>query len=270
MSQSYENIECIVIDDASSDGTEDEINIIKGRYEFIYIRIPNNESCGGNHARNVGIEASNGEYVAFLDDDDEWFKDKIVKQINCLQQNLDCKICYCLKDIEYNMGEMYRTADCNDVPQGDLSKIIFTRPCCLNSTIMVFKDLLIEVGAFDESLKYWQDYELCMRLFQRSKVCAVPESLVMYRVINSDKERLTNNYIGFEDTVNYIYKKHEQQIRLLTPEQKKQKLLFYYNDVIYRCHSSGLYKREREFLLKKFKLTHYFKDFIKYLTYKPV
>jgi hypothetical protein len=96
-------------------------------------------------------------------------------------------------------------------------------------------------------------------------VCIVPENLVLYRIVRNDKHRLTNNFQGWEEAVKYIDNKHEYLISQLTPEQKKEKLLFYYNDAISRCNSSGLHKKQKEFLLRKFEVTHNIKDFIKYI-----
>ena len=75
--QTYPNIELIVVDDASNDGTSEMCD--DNRINYIFI--PKLESHGGNYARNLGIKASKGEYCAFLDDDDYWLPTKIEKQV---------------------------------------------------------------------------------------------------------------------------------------------------------------------------------------------
>ena len=80
--QTYKNIEIIVVDDASSDSTLDKCRILDG---IKYIRI--NTSKGGNYARNVGIKNSSGHYIAFLDDDDEWYPTKIEKQLGLFDKH---------------------------------------------------------------------------------------------------------------------------------------------------------------------------------------
>ena len=89
LNQSYENIECIVVDDASSDGTEE----VCRKYPIKYIYIPQAESKGGNYARNVGIKKAQGKYVAFLDDDDYWLKEKISKQVTLIEEK-KCELVY--------------------------------------------------------------------------------------------------------------------------------------------------------------------------------
>lgn len=92
--QTYSNIECIVVSDGSSDGTDDYCRTIEG---IVFISIPKDESRGGNHARNVGIDASHGEYVAFLDDDDYWLPEKIEKQVYFLTTYNDGLVSCCMK-----------------------------------------------------------------------------------------------------------------------------------------------------------------------------
>ena len=93
--QTYSNMECIVVDDASTDGT----------YEYCqgqpvrYLYIPPEESKGGNYARNRGIEMAQGEYVAFLDDDDCWLPEKTTKQVRLLEEKR-CGLVYCDLTVE--------------------------------------------------------------------------------------------------------------------------------------------------------------------------
>lgn len=68
--QTYIDIEVIVVDDASTDGTKDYCSALT---DIHYIYIPPSESRGGNHARNVGIRNANGYYIAFLDDDESGY-----------------------------------------------------------------------------------------------------------------------------------------------------------------------------------------------------
>lgn len=93
--QTYPNIELIVVDDNSTDGTQTWCE----SQNFHYIRIPSGESKGGNYARNLGIKASKGEYVAFLDDDDYWLPEKTEKQMWLMMEKGDCVV-YCFRIYE--------------------------------------------------------------------------------------------------------------------------------------------------------------------------
>lgn len=205
LSQTYKNIECIVVDDASTDGTREYCESLS---EITYIPIEQKDSKGGNYARNVGVESSHGEYIAFLDDDDEWLPDKIEKQMNLISS--DVEFVYCGRLIEYidNRG----ICVVKDYPKygakGDMSKKILSRIYCVTSEILVKRQLLIDVGLFDIDIKFWQEYELCIRLFQHTKVDFVNECLIKYRASNVDNNRLTNKYYSWLDAVRLIEKKH--------------------------------------------------------------
>ncbi len=84
INQSYRNLEIIVIDDGSVDNTEEVVKAI-GDSRIRYIRHQTN--CGGSTARNTGIEAARGEYIAFLDSDDIWVPNKIQLQLASIQMH---------------------------------------------------------------------------------------------------------------------------------------------------------------------------------------
>ena len=103
--QTYSNIEVIVVDDASTDGTKD----ICERYDGItYIYISSDESKGGNYARNVGIKQSKGVYIAFLDDDDYWDSSKIEKQLSLISdESIGFVYCGMRKEIVNKDGSFF-------------------------------------------------------------------------------------------------------------------------------------------------------------------
>lgn len=84
--QSYINWELIIIDDNSSDSSISIINNLRSLDDRIKL-ISLKENKGSAYARNIGIECSKGEYIAFLDSDDVWHKDKLLKQVNFMLKN---------------------------------------------------------------------------------------------------------------------------------------------------------------------------------------
>lgn len=206
--QTYKNIECIVVDDASTDGTSDYCNSLKN---IVYIPILKKDSKGGNYARNIGIKNAHGELIAFLDDDDEWFPEKIEKQVALFRDNPNVGFVYCGRIIEkVTPTETNVTKDYPRIAaKGDMHKKILSRICCVTSEILVKKDLLTKVGCFDESLRFWQEYELTIRLFQITKVDYVNECLVKYRVSAADSQRLSNKFDGWLEAVRKVESKHK-------------------------------------------------------------
>lgn len=206
--QTYSNMECIVVDDASTDGT----------YEYCqgqpvrYLYIPPEESKGGNYARNRGIEMAQGEYVAFLDDDDCWLPEKTTKQVRLLEEKR-CGLVYCDLTVENvsDKGIQYRDVYLGDYLCGDMSRrILMLINCCTTSLMLMRKDILLQIGMFDEHVRYWQDYELTVRAAQVTPFYLVTEPLCVYRRDARDNQRLTNRLDGWEDNLNYLYQKHRK------------------------------------------------------------
>ena len=80
LNQTYKNWELIIINDACSDDTiQVYIPFNDQRIRVLHLK----ESVGGGSARNAGLDISNGDFIAFLDDDDQWLNDKLEEQINC-------------------------------------------------------------------------------------------------------------------------------------------------------------------------------------------
>lgn len=162
--QSFRDMELIIVDDNSSDETQDYLQLYQSTLKkYTYIRIGENETKGGNYARNKGIISASGEYIAFLDDDDEWMVDKIEKQISFLRHNSSFGMVYCGRRVERNFKET------EDILQdskfrGDLKEKCFIRIFCVTSMIMIKRDLALEVSMFDEEIKYWQKYDFCIRV----------------------------------------------------------------------------------------------------------
>ena len=236
LSQTYKSIECIVVDDASSDDTA----IVCKKYDLNYLFIPKSESKGGNYARNLGIKAANGEYVAFLDDDDYWLPQKIEKQVALIEQK-DCELVHCGKRLEIvsSTGTKYETFIPNANLNGDMSKKILMGVCCTTSNMLAKRDALLDIGMFDEQLKFWQEYELTIRLAQRKPIYFVAEELSVYRVDVTDSHRLTNKYTPWKKAVKYIYEKHNILYSKLNIIEKMARYGFVLCDGSVRLKNAG-------------------------------
>lgn len=248
-SQTYKNIECIVVDDKSDDNTKD---ICASFPTIRYIYISPEESKGGNYARNQGIIASKGKYCAFLDDDDYWLPQKIEKQVQLIEEK-GCELVYCGRKMEIVQKE--KTTYYNRLPNpsfwGDMhKKILLTCCCCTTSTMMVSREALFDVGLYDEKLAFWQDYELTIRCAQRKPFYYVNEPLCVYRKDVNDDQRLTNKYWGWKKAVKYIHQKHRDLYKRLTLKEKlKVKVLVWEDAYFNRCNSSELKWRKRYYRL---------------------
>lgn len=223
LDQTFSNLEIIVVSDGSTDNTRDIV--MKFENEDSRVRlIEVNPGKGGNYARNLGIKYAQGDYVAFLDDDDEWYCTKIFEQMQVFKQDADVGLVYTGCHIIYDDEKVEYLSIGNS--KGDLSKKILYDGGSIGttSTIMVKKNLLNEVGGFDPELGAMQDYELCIRLCQLTKVGVVEKELINYYNYRSNQQisSLTQKYI---EATKYILNKHKLLFATLTPEQLKKKYL---------------------------------------------
>lgn len=236
--QTYTPIELIVVDDHSEDGTSEVCK--DSRINYIYIS--KEESRGGNYARNLGIKASNGEYCAFLDDDDYWLPVKIEKQVSLIKEK-NCDLVYCgrcleivnsSKHIDYQ--DLLPSRNC----MGDMHRRILHTIPTTTSCMMIRRNTLFTVGLFDENLKFWQEYELTIRIAQQSNFYYVNEPLVVYRIDKQDKQRLTNKYNEWRNAAHYVYNKHVTLYKQLSLIERYKVKVLYWEDAQKRCFASNL------------------------------
>lgn len=211
--QTYKNIECIVVDDGSTDGTSE----LCKKYNIRYIYIPPQESRGGNYARNVGIKNAVGDYIAFLDDDDEWAPTKIKEQIN-LALEKQSSLIYCLRIYkDYNKDQYIgMRKESNRKPSGNLENIIFRHYITNTSCIFVKKNAIEKVGGFDENLNKWQEYDLMIRMAQITNIYYVNKYLCYYTNNINGGNRISNDYDRLLPTINYFKKKYADRISKLS------------------------------------------------------
>ena len=175
--QTYEPIELIVVDDGSEEPAREAIaDLQDGTLErFVIRRQATNR--GAAAARNVGIETARGEYVAFLDDDDQWEPRKTERQVAALAAaDEDAGVTF--------VGNRQIDADGTTVDthvrdtDGDISaEILYGNYIGSFSGVLVERDLVDAVGGLDERFPAWQDWELYVQLAQRAEFVAVPEPL---------------------------------------------------------------------------------------------
>lgn len=260
LNQTYNYIELIVVDDASTDGSKlyIESHIESDILNYIYIE----KSKGGNHARNVGISMAKGDFIAFLDDDDEWLETKIAKQINYLLLHPNYDVVSCARIFEYDFQKREKM-NINDLPNGgDMKQSIWCTLAFVTSTLMFRTEFLKKIGMFDEQLKCWQDYELMIRSAQSTNIGVIKEYLVLYRSSNNDKHRLSTNLPKWESSVEYINKKHKDLIDKL-PSQNL-------NGYLKNIAIDGLCRTENKISKKKYLKLLYkaeptLKNLIKYI-----
>lgn len=196
LSQTYQSIEIIIVDDSPSD-FEERDNIKRyidelDNEKIIYIQHPKN--MGGCAARNTGILKSNGEYIAFLDDDDEWLADKLDKQLNFLiQKRADMVYCSWIMCINKKGKKMKKIRKLP--PPGDKTiyeSLLFKNYIGSTSFVLVKRKCFDKCGMFNTKLKSCQDWDMWLRISKSFNVVYLDYPLVKYYI--HDLGRITTNH----------------------------------------------------------------------------
>lgn len=190
LSQSYRNIEIIVVDD-NGIGTrwqiETENMLLKyiNNHKVRYIKHETNRN--GSAARNTGLSEAKGEYINFLDDDDEFLPDRIEKCIDVILKSADLGAVFSNTIFRNGNNERVFINPLFENPAQDLllAKLIF------NTSTLLFKaDAVKAIGGFDESFVRHQDYELTIRFCERYKIANVNDSFI----IKNASENIVTKY----------------------------------------------------------------------------
>ena len=235
--QTYSDIEVIVVDDGSADKSPDIVKSFK-KVNYIY-----QNNAGPSSARNTGMAASHGEYIAFLDCDDIYAENKIAEQVSVLEQHKDVDVVYndCIvADKNLNQINTLRSEGIYENDKDFLCMLLFRQIIPIPPSIMLRRRCFEEGCLYNEGYKHAEDYEYIIRLAQRYKFRYIPKPLYIYR---RHEGNLTNAH-------SLQQKKEIEVIRKLGHERIKEIV-----------EESSFSSAEKSFLLAKI--------YIKLSEYKP-
>ncbi|CAI3654987.1 glycosyltransferase family 2 protein [Clostridium neonatale] len=175
--QTYKDIELVVVDDGSTDNTRKIVE----KYEDVIYRYQENKGQGS--ARNLGIEVSKGEYLAFLDSDDLYAPDKIEKQLKILLENNNIDVVYNdLKVVDENLKylNILKSEGIYERREDLLANIIY-RQVIQGPICMMLRRKCIEDIKWSEELIYAVDYEYVIKLALKYNFKYLEEPLYIYR-----------------------------------------------------------------------------------------
>lgn len=209
-SQTYANIELVIVDDGSTDITPRVIGEFEFGNHFIHLR--NETSQGACRARNQGIEASSGSFVAGLDDDDEWHPHRIESLLTAYSDQFACitsdvRLVYPKRTVLWKKEKVITFND-----------LLYSNR--VGNQVLVKKERLQQVGGFDENLEAAQDYDLWLRLAETYGPIKNVNKPLQTVHLDHEAEQITNPKSQLAGYLEF-YKKHKTKMNLT---QKKYQL----------------------------------------------
>ena len=187
LNQTYKNIELIVVDDASNDGSKEIIREKLSETEVSFIDLP--ENLGNCAAFNKGFFISKGEYIIDLAADDELYPQRIEKGLSAFKES-KVGVNFCDALLEYGdkrtSSSFYKRDDNGDleqaVPQGEVYESLIKRHFISAPTMMIKRDVLEELGGYDSTLAY-EDFDFWIRSSRNWNYSFLDEILVKKRIL---------------------------------------------------------------------------------------
>jgi glycosyltransferase involved in cell wall biosynthesis len=186
LGQTISDLELVVVDDGSTDHTSE---VVSGYSESRLKSIRLERNSGTAAARNVGISRARGEYIAFLDSDDEWLADKLERQLEMIATSPAIGIS--TTGFRIHRVATNRFQDTIPDPDADWHREQLTM-CALGpgSTLMAKRDVFLQVGGFDVGLRRFEDWDWMIRCLAVREIVICPSVLAILHVDRRPRVRI--------------------------------------------------------------------------------
>ncbi|MCL2689237.1 MAG: glycosyltransferase family 2 protein [Chitinispirillia bacterium] len=248
LNQTERDFELVIVDDGSTDDTSQYLQKIKLLNNVQCLRLDKN--YGVSKARNAGVSASSGEWIAFLDSDDYWHPDKLRFQFKWLADNPQYSIMqtneiWIRNGVRVNQPKTYKKI-CGDIFNESVERCMITP-----SSVIMRRSLFEQTGGFDEKMRACEDYDLWLRITCKhhaglepknlltrygghdDQLSSITETLDKYR-IEALKKIILSNQLNPSQTKTVKNNLHKRAMILANGALKRgnQKEYEYYNAVI--------------------------------------
>ncbi len=248
IAQTYKKFELIVVNDGSTDKTQivlDEFQKKLGK-KMIVIKQKNQ---GQVIAKNRGIKRAKGKFIAFLDSDDIWEKDKLEYQVKRFEKNKNLGLCYTEAVLIDERSRVigYRSANRNYT--GRCFEKLIEKNQITASSVMIKRECLNCIGIFDETLRTCENWDMWLRISLFFEIQYIPRPLTYYRI---HKNHMSSNISKMLEGKIKVLKKYSS----LLPDKKFKKILFnsyfdFAKDSLWNSNPKGA----REILKNAFKIS---------------
>ena len=254
LSQTYSNIEIIIIDDGSPNNLKNLLTPLIKNEQIRYIWQKNQKMAS---AKNNGIANARGMYIAFLDDDDVWLPEKIEKQVKLFEKDKDI-------GLVYSFAEGFSDSSVIPIPNFEIEErenvcnMLFLKDFIANSSVIVRKKCFEKLGVFSVIPNYFgvDDCDMWTRIAYHYKIDVVPEKLARIRIhenrYSSDRKSMIRNDL-------FVRKKLIKELNISSYYSRK-----YFMRIFFEL--GYLEKEERKIAAAKY----YFKSFMSYPSFLAI
>lgn len=195
LAQIYKNIEIIVVEGDSTDGTKSVLNPYIEKKLITYMR---QDGKGLANARNNAIRASHGDFIALLDADDVALPEKIEKQVGYLQSHPTCDICYCdFWYFNHAAPEKMLKLNYHYYSGAEVFPNLLKKNFIAPSDVVFRRSIMDRIGLFDENYRRTEDWEYWVRLAHHgASFCFLPEILTKIRITPSSMSQVQSGQIA--------------------------------------------------------------------------
>jgi glycosyltransferase involved in cell wall biosynthesis len=214
LNQTYSDLELIIVDDGSRDNTSAVVSGIKDK-RIRYVELSENK--GLSVARNSGLRVSQGKFVAFLDDDDEWIPDKLESSLEVFRKNKDTNIGlvytngYLVKKDKKNI--FFKDSRHSSIVYTDTQRHQNIFPTSISSPLLQFcmlpRNTVLKTGFFDECMRNWEDVDYFVRV---ALVFDVYFLNIPLAIIHEQDQHLGMVNADVMKSREYFFKKHRDKM----------------------------------------------------------
>ncbi len=214
--QTLKPFEIVVVDDVCNKRVKEFVENI----DFYNIKYVENKEQGASSSRNIGAKYAEGNYIAFLDDDDIWLPEKLELQVNQVISQ-QAKAVFSQMFVEYeDLGIKYTTKAKNVL---NPLKLICTENY-IGGTIssLIERQLFLKLGGFDRAFSAREEYDLWIRIIASGAKISVVEIPLTVAYRSFVRDRVSSNISSYESAIDLLNEKHKQLVLDILDEKERK------------------------------------------------
>lgn len=224
LAQTWADKEIIITNDGSTDNTPQILDNFAKQNPTV-VKVIHQKNMGQSIARNASIAAAKGDFIAFMDADDIWAKQKIARQVQYFADHPDVGLVYTEGMTIDGRGNKLEAFGCSSEFTGNCFKTLFLRNNIIGSSVMVRKRILDKVGAFTPYLRACENWELWTRISREHKIDFIDEELAYYRQHDSNMSKNIDWMI--DNRIKAVRHNHDQYKNIVPDEELLTKQAYF-------------------------------------------